>query len=798
MASPFSYFRKHMKAMLALLTVLVMGGFIVLPILMKSMSGGGGARADSVVVSTKKYGGLKESDIGWLQRDRSTLQAFLRQVAARVTPDPRYTGMTAAGMFMRSIGSSDEENVVNTWLLARYAENQGLLVTDQAVEAFLKQLVEGKLDGAEIETILGGLDISVDTFYRMLRHELLAYHTQRLFQASVGGSTPAERWDYYQRLNRKIAIEAIRLPVNEFVSGIPAPDDRTLKELFEKHKNEEPNPSSSDPGFRVPVKIAIEYFKADYEHLVERAEISQAEILEYYEKHKAQQFKRAKLPGLDSETDPRKTRSMSVPALDEGVESLPGLWEEGKYALPLEKKPEPQAKPDTSQKPAPADQTKKPAPADQTKKPAPEEQPPAKEIPATKPPGPSIPAPTENKPKADPKANSPGDTSTLQPASPFRLVSYAQEEAGQPTPEKTESEKPPAKKTPDDAKDAPDKKSIDEVVDAVIGEKSPPEESEYEPLAEVEEQIKRTLAVEKLQETLTVLQSKMSAYRAKKIPYEAGTLKDKPTELDFANLAKENGLAAYKTNLMPAYEARNLDIGKSTIDGSRDFETAAFETIAEWRPVTSQDDEGNHYLFWIREKTEGRVPEFGDPGIRDQVEKTWKMIQARVPASEQAGRLVADAFKAGPEKSLKDIFPDRTVIETEPFSWMTYGAYPMWMAQAPPTVSDITAKTPEGATEPETGDAIVAPGNRFMRDVSVLDKGQIGVATNQPETDVYLVRVTDVSPLPDVLWQMFLADDYQRYSMVSIDDRVELQQAWHEAIKASAGFEWSGREPRRR
>ena len=784
MASPFSYFRKHMKAMLALLTVLVMGGFIVLPILMKTMDGGGGSRANSVVVSTDRYGSLRESDISWLQRDRSDVQTFLRQVAARVTPDPRYAGMTAAAGFMRSIGSPDEESVVNTWLLARHAEDLGLVVTDQAVEAFLQQLVEGKLDGEEIETILNGLDISVDTLYRMLRHELLAYHTQRLFQASMGGSTPAERWDYYQRLNRKIAIAAVEFPVEKFVSEVPDPDDRTLKELFEKHKNEEPDPSSPDPGFRVPPKIEIEYFKADYEHLVERAEISESEIRQYYEEHKAEMFKRDKLPSLDSETDAGETRSMSVPALDEGVESLPGLWEGGKYALPLEPKPEPQATPETNQEPAPADQTKKPAP---------EETPPAKESPATEPSGPEMPAANENKPKAAPESNSPDDSSGLQPNSPFRLVSYAQEEA---------SQRPPAEKTPEEtpagAMDAPDAESIGEVVDSIVGEQTPAEESEYEPLEKVEDQIKRTLAIEKLQEKLTALQGKMSAYRTKRIPYEAGTEAEKPEDLNFPELAAENGLAAYKTELIPAYEARARDIGKSTIDGSLDFETAAFQTIAEWRPVTSQDDEGNYYLFWIQAKTEGRVPKFDDQGIREQVEKTWKMREARVPATKEAERLVAEALKAGSKKSLKEIFPDRTVIETEPFSWMTYGAYPMWMAQAPPSVSDIKLKTPEGATEPETGDAIVAPGNRFMRDVSVLDEGQIGVATNQPETAVYVVRVTDVSPLKEILWQMFLADDYRRYSMVSIDDRVELQQAWRDAIKASAGFEWSGREPRRR
>ena len=801
MASPFSYFRKHMKAMLALLTVLVMGGFIVLPILMKTMDGGGGSRANSVVVTTDKYGSLKESDIAWLQQDRSNMQRFLQQVASRVTPDPRYVGMTAAGTFLRTIGSPAEEDVVNTWLLARHAEDLGLVVTDVAVEAFLEELVEGKLDGAQIELILNGLDISVDTLYSLLRHELLAYNTQRLFQASIGGVTPAERWGYYQRLNRKIAIEAIQLPVRDSFSDIPSPDDRTLEELFEKHKNEELNPSSPEPGFRVPPMIEIQYFKADYEQLLERVEISESEIRQYYEEHKAEQFTRDKLPSLDSATGGGETRSMSVPALDGGVESLPGLWEGGKYALPLEPAPEPQAKPETNQEPAPADQTKKPAP---------EETPAGKESPATEPSEPEIPAADENKPKPPaPESSSPDDSSRLQSNSPFRLVSYAQEEAGQPTPEKPEGERPPAEKTADEtpadetpaeAMDAPEDKSIGEVVDTIVGEQSPAEESEYEPLEKVEDQIKRTLAREKLgkelQEKLTALQGKMSAYRSKIIPFMAEISDVEPEELDFRKLAEENGLAAYETDLIPAYEARDLDIGKSTIDGGSDFETAAFQAD-EWRPVTSQDDEGNYYLFWIRKKTEGRVPKFVDEGIRVQVEETWKMREALAPATKKAEGLVAQA-DADSEKSLKEIFPGRTVIETEPFSWMTYGDYPMWMTQAPPSVSDIKLKTPEGAAEPETGDAIEAPGNRFMRDVSVLDEGQIGVATNQPETAVYVVRVAKASPMREVLWQMFLADDYRRYARVSDDDQAELWQAWREEIKASAGFQWSGREPRRR
>ena len=41
MASPFKVFRKNQKAALAILTVVAMGGFVVLPTVLQMMGGGG-------------------------------------------------------------------------------------------------------------------------------------------------------------------------------------------------------------------------------------------------------------------------------------------------------------------------------------------------------------------------------------------------------------------------------------------------------------------------------------------------------------------------------------------------------------------------------------------------------------------------------------------------------------------------------------------------------------------------------------------------------------------------------------
>ena len=83
------------------------------------------------------------------------------------------------------------------------------------------------------------------------------------------------------------------------------------------------------------------------------------------------------------------------------------------------------------------------------------------------------------------------------------------------------------------------------------------------------------------------------------------------------------------------------------------------------------------------------------------------------------------------------------------------------------------------------------PGDDFMREVFRLKKDGVGVAFNQPKTIVYVVRVIDVNPLPEVLWKGFLAEDYSTYELVGYGEQYDTIRAWREQIKSAAGFEWN-------
>jgi len=86
------------------------------------------------------------------------------------------------------------------------------------------------------------------------------------------------------------------------------------------------------------------------------------------------------------------------------------------------------------------------------------------------------------------------------------------------------------------------------------------------------------------------------------------------------------------------------------------------------------------------------------------------------------------------------------------------------------------------------------PGNDFMRAVFDLEEGEIGMAMNRPKTAVYVVRVKESHPLPDILWRCFLDEDYLEYFRVGYTDQIESERAWLDQIKSAAGLRWN-REP---
>jgi hypothetical protein len=852
MASPFKVFRKNQKLMLAILTIVAMGGFVVLPTVIQIMSGGGRAMARRDVVTTKRYGNIDLGSMSHLRQDRQTVKGLVGRIDNLVrTKQQNWRGQTVAQSLQARL-SSEDRGIVETWLLVKRAEELGLVVNDAAVNAFLTQLLENAVSQDELLGVLKEMGLPETQLFRLLKYELMAMRLQDLVFTSLLPTTPGERWDYYQRLQRQATVELAEVPVDRLIGGIAEPPDKTLNAFFEKYKSREYTPGSTEPGFMVPKQIAIDYFKVDYDHL-----FTDEELRKYYEENK-EEFKRERLPEADKAAPPSELKG-GLPGLDDKSLDLSPTPTKEEAAQPPAAEGAKSPKADSEPKAeTPAAQTAKPGPADKpagdaaqppaakpatgespakqsTDKPAPKPEPnmeagtatrplfhltayqAANETPASdeKPAEPAKKEPAPSEKPAEPAKEKPAPSE--KPAEPAKEKPAPSEKPAEPAKEKpAPSEKPaePAKKEPalsekpaEPAKEkpAPSEKPAEPPKEAPAAPQLP----EYYSFEEVKSQIQAKLAPDKIEQIFRPLENQMAIYHDAHVRYiqsqdaSGKATVAEPSRPDFAKLAADAGIEAKTTQLMSQLQARDLDIGSSTISWSGQsvpFLSYAYESLAILRAARSQDMEGNYYLFWKTNQTDQRTPELSDSGVREMVVDAWKRIEARDKAMQEAERLAekARAKKASLAESLageKDI----VVRTTEPFTWIDRTSVSLALyGYGAPRLSTVhlaskSAPAADKAKNQDSAEAETLPlvGNDFMQAVAILQPGEVGVAWNEPKTVVYAIRVLETSPPADDLRQMFLTSaNPQQINVVARLDRWFAYQDWVKGLEAMAGLEW--------
>ena len=168
--------------------------------------------------------------------------------------------------------------VVNNWLKSKRAEEIGMVISDQTINGFLQLITAGKLAASDISTIIKQQGLNDHQFFDIVRDELRAVEITQLFKFSLEGITPAERWEYFCQLRKQASVELIPVEVEQFLDQVKDPSEEELKVLFEKYKDKLPNPSSPEPGFRIPHKIDVQYFKAEFAKFSDPATITRRGI----------------------------------------------------------------------------------------------------------------------------------------------------------------------------------------------------------------------------------------------------------------------------------------------------------------------------------------------------------------------------------------------------------------------------------------------------------------------------------------------------------------------------------------
>ncbi len=288
MAGSFDVFRKYQRSLLVAVAILAMLAFFVLPPFLQM--GSNASYGDPVVVSWKG-GSLRESELERAVAMQAAVNRFIMQSAATAGRDPSRL----------SLFPENEEAVVRTLLLAAEARENGVGVSDRAVNDYLSQVTNDMVRPEQLNGIIAGLRIgpmgvSQADLFSALRTDRAAWASLIMGQAAFSGDPPGWRWEAFRRLEQSAVVEVVPIDVRGLADEVPGPSEAVLRAFFDRFKERLPEPESREPGFREPHRVGVEYLVANRKKVEEsvKAEVTDEAIAAYYEKNKERMFRAAK------------------------------------------------------------------------------------------------------------------------------------------------------------------------------------------------------------------------------------------------------------------------------------------------------------------------------------------------------------------------------------------------------------------------------------------------------------------------------------------------------------------------
>ena len=626
-------------------------------------------------------------------------------------------------------GGIDDQSLVEHRIWLSDAKRMGIQVSDEGANEFLKKAFNGLLTRQDNRASLSEAKLGERELLDSLKEELAAQLAMRLMvpptvEVQVRPEfaqysqtreplrymqqTPHQLWDSYQMMNLKESLQAVAIPVNDFVNEIGQPSDAELTLFFEKFKNYRWT-DESRPGFMAMPRVQLAYLTADFEKFENKINPSEEDVREYYEKNKD----RYRAPEMKESTAPKLPDEKAEPNAADAL------------------KPEDQKSPQTEEKkPATEADEKKTDEVDQKKD---DEA-------------------GDNKNSAEVKSESKcgeDDATSEQKAEKEAAVEKKDvSDAAATIPE------PPATPTSDD--DAVKKPGAAEISLPKLS--NSPESLPQPKLRELNDdlklEIRETIARDRAFGIIAAALDQASEFMIP-LGLDYDTTIDPKEKLEKVKViadklkkyAAENDLEYKETPEWEYEELLSEPIGMA-------FENQKRSPVAS--DVLMRDERGESrmplysprradlrtrrgsFAYWKINDTPARVTELKEDAVREKAIRAWKFDQARLLAEKRAKALAEQAklngnnlvaAVSGESSTGHNNDPALTVIETPEFTWLS----------SPQSV-------PSAQGDPLTTDIPLIPNvdNEFMKVVfEDLKQGEIGVASNSSKSTYYIVKVRD-------------------------------------------------------
>lgn len=637
-----------------------------------------------VAASTlKKY---YQADVLQLKERRRLANQFLMLANETVAEK---TGDRNRMSRQNSFGPIDGQALIVTDLLRRDLARAGAVVSDDAVNRFIKNTTSNQLSSKEFRDILRDLQIGESRLYELLKDELLAMWALKNEAAPRSGNsplrTPLEYWEDFRKLSVKQDLSVVALPVREFLSLVPEPSDSEIAGFFEQYKTFPPS-TDGTPGFLQPRKVGLAYVTGDYEK-VEAAvpPPTEAEILAYYEQNKERyvisEVLSTPAPKLPAPSDPAGATPAATPAPTDAAPA------DGTGTTPAsDPAPAADGAPDTD--PAPAAE----APAAET----PAKEAPSSEAPPVEPP--AAPAPGEAEQKSGARLGrgiavrlvnltqtAEGDAATepaaapaepTAPAAPAEPAAPPAASAEPTTPAEATTTSEPAPSEAGPTIELPPSPS------SAAAPAPPAAPKRYLPLDDVREAIQDELLKQRTREKMNALADAAFEHMMMLTQDISGMVEG--PERTAASVGLNDKLKAYAAEQGLIYREIPTASRETLVLQTEETLLNAVEPSANPRAAMSglpvvdtlfgRESAlflprranalagGNSYAFWKIEDRPQQVGKLSDEGMKDRVVKDWKLSKARDLAKARGEELLAQvnvAVKAG--QPLSGVIAGQTV-----------------------------------------------------------------------------------------------------------------------------------------
>jgi hypothetical protein len=727
----FEVFRRNQKKWLAALTILAMFAFCF----------------DGCFRGYANRNREQQKDVALedARMDRQVANLFLIESMAAVgnfmaQQFPQYVvlqqGFGPDGLY----GSGSEQttqSIRDSIRMKQKAEELGITVTDAMVQDWITQVTEGKLTQQQFQQIVrrlarGGRDITAQTLFEILRQQL---RIQRVRELAVGrfyiGSqiTPYEAWQFFRRLNEKVALEAIPVPVASFTDRIEEPAEPELRKIYDQYVTRLPDPSLPEPGFKEPRRLDLQYAFASLDDftlaLKPELTVTPEEIKEYYESNKERYRVLPSLPERMPEdtgegTPETETPQDQTPKNESGEEQAP---EKGTPDQPADQEAPSKSGPQPLENDAPEPKAEQSPTENSGSKLEKDSEPDLRDV------------------AGDPGQEQPGQDSSAQPDT---TAPAGAQESQRPV----ENAASTASRATDQPPQEPAQEKTEESEEP--GQPKKEEAPQYRPLeavaSEIEDRLIRDKARAALLARLEQVQGLVNAFadqeyltalmrHEEETEQKPGKKFVPPTPPDYSKEISELGLEFAQTGPVTAEEISKTPILGESVESVGE----APRSVAEMMFGSSADDLYDPHLFkspkdeyllvWKTNDQPEREPLF--PEIREKVLAAYRMIQARDLAREHAEALAGSLREAGGDYSaLRE-----HQAEVEPVS---IPELPLWSIPLQLSPNSLGAPT---RVEPTELPNLRLPGEAFRQLLFSMKEGEVQVAANQPQDTYYVIRV---------------------------------------------------------